>query len=362
MKKGISLVALVATIVVLLILVGAVTVTSISVVNSSKLNNYATELLTLQNNIKQEKVRGKLDKVLGNDVVVDISVFPEDVKYQFSMERIVDNKITLKEVDLVMLGASKTSRGVKVTEDDIYAYSKDTGRVYYIKGLLVDKVKYYGLYGPLATKTNIGINEISNNEYINRTIIVDGIEAIKTESNYINNWVGCEIRIPDTYTNIEVTATGGNVENLGLNSGYNIYVVNQGSSAIQKYTVNGKYTIDGINKTFKYNVGNVDTIPPTLLPSSIIQNYLTDKTTGKTTAIIEVKGVVDEESGVKVIKYEKGTVSDPNTYFKSAGRIAENNIIPLEYSTTYTISAEDNSGNISSIVVNIDSSILDKII
>lgn len=157
LKNGVSLVAVIATIVIAIIILSTVVISYNNIIGDTNKREFATEIYKVEKQVEQyEFLNGKLP-VYGSDLIVSLS--NADMLDQFSNETIADSKVTLKVIDLTEAGVESVKRGAKESGDlDIYAISETTKNIYYIKGVNFDSKNYYTLTDDLLKL--IDINKI----------------------------------------------------------------------------------------------------------------------------------------------------------------------------------------------------------
>lgn len=143
MKKGISLVVLLITIIILVILTGIITISSTSTlanVDKTKLQVDIAQLETLMNTYKIRK-NGNIDFV---SIAFSTSNLSSIELQQFAGEAIENDKVNLYVIDLYEIDAEEVNYGnLKLGDKDRYLYSINTGKVYYEQGLTIDNTTYY---------------------------------------------------------------------------------------------------------------------------------------------------------------------------------------------------------------------------
>lgn len=136
-KEGITLVALVITIVVMIILASIGINIGKDEINKAKLEDYKTTMLLIQGKAKtlEEKKLFEGEKVeyIGTEIA-DVSEYPyltntEGKYYKLSKE------------NLEIMGI----KGVDVTEEEFYIVEYTSGEVYYSKGYTEGETVYYSL-------------------------------------------------------------------------------------------------------------------------------------------------------------------------------------------------------------------------
>lgn len=143
MKKGISLIILAVTIILLVILAGVVVVKSTPIlinVDKAKLQTDIAQLEALMNTYRIRK-----NGNIGFEVVeFNTSGLTTTVLQQFSGETITSNKISLYVIDLLEIDAQEVNYGnLELGAKDRYLYSFVTGKVYYEQGLETEDTIYY---------------------------------------------------------------------------------------------------------------------------------------------------------------------------------------------------------------------------
>lgn len=139
-KKGISLIVLVITIIVLLILTGLVVVNGKDAYVEAQKTTLKTEIAQIETLTKNYYTRrsGNLDFV-----TIELTV-PSTYLEQFEGESIVSSKVTMYVIDLNKIDAEEVTYGnLEDGANDRYLYSTTTGKVYYEKGLEIDGKIYY---------------------------------------------------------------------------------------------------------------------------------------------------------------------------------------------------------------------------
>lgn len=121
-KEGISLVALICTIVVGLIILSTVVFSFNNILNSTKKKEFANEIYTIEKMVEEYKFKNETYPIIS------------------------ETEGTINELDLYELGVNETKRGRKEKgEDDIYTVDVTTGKVTYKKGVKIGSITYYNL-------------------------------------------------------------------------------------------------------------------------------------------------------------------------------------------------------------------------
>ena len=263
MKKGFSLVTLLVTIFVIIILSSTVVISANSIYNSNKKIRFASEISYIKelvNNYMADN-NGKLPS--SSDVVVSTkSISKEDLNTQFAGENISEDTIFLNKIDMSMInpGTLQYGNGTDEKSDDIYCISKQTGKIYYIRGCKVGTKIYYTL----------------------------------------NDELKKSIKYTESYLDVELASTDVSFEYSSENqSGYNIYKTKSKENSIisVKYKVNN----DSEKKELKYNVEGVDNSELTFSLSDI--KVMKNSDTKKDEKYITIENLSKKDNQIKMKKY-----------------------------------------------------------
>ena len=157
-RRGISLVILCATIIVVIILVSTIVISTGNIIEKTKKSEFAKEIYSIQTLLKEYNFKnGKYP--ISNQIEINLNDIDEKYKEQFKKESgYRDNKVSLNVIDLVELSVENVNRGLKkYGESDIYLVSQETGVVYYLLGENIGKDIYYTLTSEL--KSLIGVTK-----------------------------------------------------------------------------------------------------------------------------------------------------------------------------------------------------------
>lgn len=140
-KKGISLVVLVITIIVMIILTGFVIAMTTNIIPSSREASFLSDLSILEDKIKEYYTNtGALPikenthftlTALRNDYISSTKVGSFDAEVTKNQDN--DNEFNLLDLDAI--GVTDNERGNGETNDDIYVFSTNTLNVYYLAGV-----------------------------------------------------------------------------------------------------------------------------------------------------------------------------------------------------------------------------------
>lgn len=148
MKKGISIVALMATVAVIAILTSTVTLSSEKIITNINEVEFINEIVNVQNALLEKG--DNVDEYL--DLYTNIPLKDTEFAEQNYLEN--DSSILYK-VNLEKLKLDNCKRGIEKTPDDVYLYSKETKKVFYLKGF---KNRYYTLDEEILMKNDVDVH------------------------------------------------------------------------------------------------------------------------------------------------------------------------------------------------------------
>jgi hypothetical protein len=145
-KNGISLVAIVATLIIAIILITTVVVTSRNILNDNSKKSFAKEIYLIDKKVDEYKFKNSVYPVI-DEVSINVSSIDTRGKDQFENEPgYGSGTITLKELNLYEADIETVSRGTKKDGTyDVYAISETTNKIYYLKGYKAGGMIYYTL-------------------------------------------------------------------------------------------------------------------------------------------------------------------------------------------------------------------------
>ncbi len=153
-KKGISLMVLGITIVVMIILASTMVVSCQNMITDTLKQDFASEIYSLQKLVDTYYYLNQEYPILAS-IQIDLSEIDPIWWSQFEGEDIISQKIELYQIDLEKCDVEQLKRGVGKTSKDYYAVSQKTGKIYYIQGFQSENAIYYTLTPEL--KSVIGI-------------------------------------------------------------------------------------------------------------------------------------------------------------------------------------------------------------
>lgn len=150
MKKGISLVMVVITLVILSLLSTVVIISAGSIIRSSKLNNFSTNMSKIQDSvISYYATRGNLPIKSNSDVFNKMELLglvEANRREQLSTElnKNGDNNSDFYYVDVEKLGLHNLALDITTTSNSLIVNSEGT-HVYYIEGYEINGVYYFSI-------------------------------------------------------------------------------------------------------------------------------------------------------------------------------------------------------------------------
>lgn len=332
-KKGISLISMSIVIAIMIILLSTISISlTFSITNAKKLT-FAKEMYNIQSIVDEYALNeGTLFYAIES-----IEVTPTDLT-QFQGEIATNGKILLETIELSQLGIKNTNYGNKELGNnesekakDVYAVSKNTGRVYYIAGFKSNGKVYYTLTEELREmiekKQNLNIAE-------------ETITFTANKSGWSKDAITVKVTVPDDYTSSSISINNANIQySSSTENGVTYYNINT-SNVLESYTVTINCAKNGITSTATY-VAKIDKTNPVI-----------SKDVSASNSTVVRLNAIDNESGVKYFKYVEGVIQSENAreYIYAYGRKVSAS--GFKSGNNYTVYAEDNAGNY--VVIYID--------
>lgn len=157
-KRGITFLILVITIVFVLIIATAITVSFNNIIKSTNKKDFANELNTLQKIVDQYKFMNNKYPISPKEITLSLDDMNIAELKQFEDEPgYASKEVILREINLVEAGVDNITRGVKrgYNELDIYTVSETTGKVYYLKSEKFNGIRYYTLTDELKNSLKL---------------------------------------------------------------------------------------------------------------------------------------------------------------------------------------------------------------
>ena len=330
-KLGVT-VAMVVTMVTIIALITTTVVISVRyTVKSSRLKAFATELYLVQNTVTEASFSGSVNEFISDDITVAIKNAE-----QFSGENMSNNTLLLHVLDLSKLGTDKSVYGNGKSENDYYALSTDTMKVYYVAGYDAGDKIYYTLTDDLI--------EVIRGYKIS-TLPTDSVIFKANYIDWTNQPIQVTVRVPKAIDISTVTVDVDN-ENILKSSSfsldskgeYNELVVNTGNVA-GNYIITVKYTKNGGENKQIYSVSNYDGEKPTVVIGKIFEDdngwY--------------IDGISAADNGrIKKLKFIDLPIEQDKVkkFFETGGYdVKDRKVRIASEDTKFTVYAEDFAGN-----------------
>jgi len=153
-KKGVSMIIFVIAIAMVLVLVTAVTTSYNVVINSTRMREFGNELNQIQKAVDEYNFLNGEYPVSG-EYILDLQLISATSRQkQFGK---TEGTVEFDIIDMQKLGITELSRGIPVNIEnlDVYAISKENGKVYYLAGVKLNKSWYYTLVDEIREKLDI---------------------------------------------------------------------------------------------------------------------------------------------------------------------------------------------------------------
>ena len=278
--------------------------------------------------------------------IIDPTTF---TKSQFTTngDDISSNSIVLYEIDYDLIKIDSLKYGRKQNGiNDVYVLSKNSGKVYYAKGLEIGGNIYY----TLTEDINNLLSYNRNKNTVNSPIVL--FEPSTTE--WTSSDVTIRIKVPtiiESINSVKIINEDGSQTLLTSQSEEDGYYIYQ-ATPIGNYTAEVNYKLkasDLDTKVAKYSVTNVDKLAPSINVdiTNKVKIDLDDYV-----GYLRISSNFDNLSGVKTIKYDFGdyinsyTKDKIKTHFEVASIEAKDDAIFVKSGCDkITVYIEDNAGN-----------------
>lgn len=204
MKKGITLISLVITIIVLLIILSTVVISTVTITNNSKKATFAKDLKTIEEAVISEySTNGVLPTTTltySLEEMKTISEKPEKIAAELTENK--DDAITTEfyQVDLNKIGIKNSSRGNGSGQNDMYFVSSENLNIYYLRGLNVSSNTYFSITSALikGSKIEKKANEGTEGSDV---VLANGIKLSKNKKIWTNDLaVTVQLKLEGTET------------------------------------------------------------------------------------------------------------------------------------------------------------------
>lgn len=322
MKKGISLVSLMITVVIIVLLATTVTISATSSIDNSRKINFSNEISLIQ-----EKVN---NYYLSNNNLPILEKVNLDEAYLIDFVNDNDGVKELYKIDFTKLSKLERIYGNEENKLDFYAIDISTNKVYYVAGVRIKNIRYYSLTDELKTIIRYTDNSLNNDIIFNQN-----------HNKWTNQNIITEILIPSKYTDVRVVVfnegVNKNVSDYEVFEKYNKYTVN---NIYGNYNIEVRYIKEGVEKSVTYEVNNFDNTKPSFMISDK-KVFTNDK---EKYYYIEISEVKDELSGIAKLKFLNHSASLDEIINK--GINIQNNIMEFDENTEFlTLYIEDKAGN-----------------
>ena len=347
MKKGISLLMLSTIVMVMLVISTSVVIAGVNALNSSTKVKFANELFYLQDIVNSYVKSHQGEFPMDESIVVDLSNVTAESITQFGDETKTNNTIILYKVDKTKLNKMDLRYGNEKNnnKNDVYAVSKETGRLYYVQGVKVSGKTYYTLTQDLE--------DLIQYDKISGAFNRDGIIFIPSTTLWTNEDISVSARVPKDYNVVEATVKNANNDVIASLSGTTEkdYTVYDGTNLGENCYIEIKYqksTEDTGTLRQVYAARNVDKTPISINNLKVTNLANNEENIDNVSISFDLSNDI---SGVKALKYEPENISSEEiakSYFKTSGILVQNNVIVVSATSgNVTIYVEDKAGNVS---------------
>ena len=347
MKKGISLLMLSTIVMVMLVISTSVVIAGVNALNSSTKVKFANELFYLQDIVNSYVKSHQGEFPVDESIVVDLSNVTAESITQFGDETKTNNTIILYKVDKTKLNKMDLRYGNEKNnnKNDVYAVSKETGRLYYVQGVKVSGKTYYTLTQDLE--------DLIQYDKISGAFNRDGIVFIPSTTLWTNENISVSARVPKDYNVVEATVKNANNDVIASLSGTTEkdYTVYDGTNLGENCYIEIKYqksTEDTGTLRQVYAASNVDKTPISINNLKVTNLANNEENIDNVSISFDLSNDI---SGVKALKYEPENISSEEiakSYFKTSGILVQNNVIVVSATSgNVTIYVEDKAGNVS---------------
>lgn len=378
-KKGISLVALTITIVVLIIISSVAIFVSSETLDNADLAAFASDLTQIEDAVKEYYLTNNnlpIEESTSYNKSQVITLISEgSTSLSEEIQENGDDSAVFYIIDMSKLPIEDSIMGNKENGDnkDVYIVSNRNFNVYYLKGMEVKDVYYFSLSKKLTEKTKINDVKDSDESEIDISSTTNGIKLTKNTSDWTNELIVNVETILGINESLEYFIAGQSVNT----STTGIFEIDVGSILNNDETLKNTF-YSGSDKTLKVNKYNTSSGSNVLIATTEINISNLDILTGqlvestsisytKTPSFIlaNIPGYTDVGgSGVKEARvlYTQKIDADGNMvayyenlpneitaeYVNSAGKTSDYSIIKLPTDVaSYVIVYIDNAGNIS---------------
>ena len=155
LKRGISFIALLITILVMMLLTSIVVVGVKNSIDNATIVDFMNDMQKIEEAVANYKLMNGQYPIYDNDVgFTQIEVLANtdaDLRAILREEMVKNDDYTVEgknkffTLDITKIDITQTKRGVKKDEKDIFLISETTGKVYYLKGVSVKNQVYFSI-------------------------------------------------------------------------------------------------------------------------------------------------------------------------------------------------------------------------
>lgn len=154
-KKGVSLIILVITVILLSILAAVISINTTLMTDEAREAKFKDELKTIEDRIKEYYVlTGTLPVLPGTEYslgeVIALNTRGKELALKSEIDKNGDTSSKFYLIDYEAIGVTLNERGNGKTVDDIYVLSSVANKVYYVRGLEIKENVYFSISGPSA--------------------------------------------------------------------------------------------------------------------------------------------------------------------------------------------------------------------
>lgn len=132
-EKGVTMIAIVITIIILLIIISTVSFSSKNGIDMKKLNNMYADILLLEEKISVYYLKNGTIPIKGNELAIEA-----ELKTQLINDN-PNNGTQFYEIDLDKLENISLNNNNSSNDKDVYIINYDSHAVYYLKGVTVNE-------------------------------------------------------------------------------------------------------------------------------------------------------------------------------------------------------------------------------
>ncbi len=362
-KRGVSLVILVITLIVMIILTSVIVMRTDNSIFLAQRNDFITELEVIQDKIKEYYLLvGRLPVVPGVGYNKE-ELLAKNSAYAYELENEIvengDENNSFLEVQLSILDVSTNERGKRQIETDVFIVATNTLNVYYLAGFEIeDKIRFSLV--TLVDKKEIGNNDVVNDEPVALNKELNVTKSTNTWTNEVKLTVDSVINDDETLTyfigNQQGKTIAGNVITINTNT---LTAEEKEELSLNKIiTVN--LLKDGVLlKKKQLLLDNFDITNPILEEMTVVDS------SNSAYNIIQIAVTDAGGSGIESVYYDYATILKDGTeipyYIGSSqptaqdlirgGKVSVDGKIKLEkHIKSISVVAVDNADNVSDVV------------